>query len=346
MRSWATGLVMKGDPMVLVITDTGLIWNKENPFLKKYKDIVLVVCLEGEKVTDEYECFVSPFEREALTADAYGINTPKFKALASVARELNNTFSYHDDIVFLTDNEPTTLYPYYALKDLVKYHKLHLVTVPPMDFEEKRKKLVYREILADMSRLDSVLYYDINRKLQEVEKGAEIQGFLKDVRDDLGNMMPRFLNGIYHMYEGPCYFDFSSMEYVLLKEGFNSIDISNREKRVTDIDFPLHRVFCTLGRAEMPSYPEEGEEIKEVIERPTPRLDGKKICNILREQRIKLAKANNIVFESEECPSIGPCAGTCDKCDAEAEFLWKEMKKIPEEKRVYPYFDPAEEVTI
>ena len=74
--------------------------------------------------------------------------------------------------------------------------------------------------------------------------------------------------------------------------------------------------------------------------------DGKKICNILREQRLRLAEANGIPFSSEECPSIGPCAGTCEKCDREAVYLRLEMLRIPKEKRVFPQFDPAEEVLI
>lgn len=51
--------------MRLVITDTGFVWNQDNPFLEKYKDIVLVVCLGGKAVTDKYACFVSPFINEA-----------------------------------------------------------------------------------------------------------------------------------------------------------------------------------------------------------------------------------------------------------------------------------------
>ena len=55
-----------------------------------------------------------------------------------------------------------------------------------------------------------------------------------------------------------------------------------------------------------------------------------------------IAAANGIDFESEECPSVGPCAGTCAQCDSEAEYFRREMSKIPEEKRVYPQFDVKE----
>lgn len=43
--------------MRIVVTDTGNIWNHENLFLEQFKDIVLVVCLNGKEVTDKYECF-------------------------------------------------------------------------------------------------------------------------------------------------------------------------------------------------------------------------------------------------------------------------------------------------
>lgn len=41
------------DSMRIVVTDTALIWNHTNPALKQFKDIVLVVCLDGKQVTEE-----------------------------------------------------------------------------------------------------------------------------------------------------------------------------------------------------------------------------------------------------------------------------------------------------
>ena len=192
-----------------------------------------------------------------------------------------------------------------------------------------------------------MLYFDTNQTLERIDEDLKISEFFDYVRDELGNMMPRFLNGINRM-EGsvPCYFDFSSMEYVSLKDGSNSIIKSSAKREETEIDFPIERIMCTLGRVIEPSYPTDEEYVKDTVEKPDARLDGKRICNILREQRIKLAEANNITFESEECPSIGACAGTCEKCDTEAEYLREEMRKIPVNQRVYPAFDPGEEVSL
>ena len=157
--------------------------------------------------------------------------------------------------------------------------------------------------------------------------------------------MPRILNGIHHMEETPCYFDFASEEYVPLRNGFDRIDITKRNEIVSEVDFPMMRAFSTLGLiCRPPSYPDEDEDVKKEIEKPVARVDGKKVCNVLREQRIRLAAANNIPFESEECPSIGACAGTCEKCDKESSYLREQLQMIPEEKLVYPQFDPVEEV--
>lgn len=48
--------------MRILITDENMIWTPDNPALKPYAEIVLVVCLNGKAVTDKYECFVTPYD--------------------------------------------------------------------------------------------------------------------------------------------------------------------------------------------------------------------------------------------------------------------------------------------
>ena len=151
------------------------------------------------------------------------------------------------------------------------------------------------------------------------------------VRDDLGELLPKILPLIRDHEGGHSFFDFASAKYVNLKDGFDNLDFSM--ENVTEDFIPKREEFRSLGICFMPVY-------------PVARLDGKKICNILREQRKKLAALNHISFESEECPSIGPCAGTCEKCDRESVYLAQEMQKIPCEKRIYPQFDPEKELNL
>ncbi len=330
--------------MKIIITDSGLIWNERNPYLKKYKDVVLVVCLNGKKVTDEYECFISPYKR-SMNADKYGVADQRLIALASVAQELNNMLSYHDDIVILADCEPRSLYPYFVLKDIFEYNNLHLVTTSPLFFEDINIIKGHRSMLEDLSKLDSLLYYDINKELTENPKETKMDEFVGMITDKMGELLPHILNEINRMHDFPSFFDFNSLSYIPLEKGYDTL-IKKKIKKSTELDFKLMKEYCTLGLIMPPLYPDNDEYTKKEVERPVARIDGKRVCNILRRQRIKLAEANNIPFESEACPSIGPCAGTCEKCDRESKYLRKAMNKIPEDKRVYPQFNPIEEVTL
>ncbi|KXB60228.1 hypothetical protein [Lachnoanaerobaculum saburreum] len=75
------------------------------------------------------------------------------------------------------------------------------------------------------------------------------------------------------------------------------------------------------------------------VDKPVAREDGKDVCKKLRDYRKQLAAMNNIEFISEECGHVGPCAGTCDKCDEESKYLSDELSKIPEEKQRIPRFE-------
>lgn len=96
---------------------------------------------------------------------------------------------------------------------------------------------------------------------------------------------------------------------------------------------------ATLGLLCDFSYPNDGQEAKTTVQQLHPRLDGKKICERLKEMRIRLAEANGIKLETVECSSIGPCAGTCERCDMEIKYLQEELFKIKEEDRKYPQID-------
>lgn len=48
---------------------------------------------------------------------------------------------------------------------------------------------------------------------------------------------------------------------------------------------------------------------------------GKAICKSLKELRKRIADANEIPFDIEECTYQGSCRGTCPKCDSELKYL-------------------------
>lgn len=52
---------------------------------------------------------------------------------------------------------------------------------------------------------------------------------------------------------------------------------------------------------------------------------GKAICNQLKDIRKQIASENDIPLEEHECHYDGPCKGTCPRCDAELQYLEKEL---------------------
>lgn len=54
---------------------------------------------------------------------------------------------------------------------------------------------------------------------------------------------------------------------------------------------------------------------------------GKRICQALKELRKRIADANEIPFQMDDCSHRGDCLGTCPKCEAELRYLMKAIDK-------------------
>ncbi len=55
---------------------------------------------------------------------------------------------------------------------------------------------------------------------------------------------------------------------------------------------------------------------------------GKKICNILKDIRKKIANDNNIEYNPKECTHKGECMGTCPACEQEVRYIENELFKL------------------
>lgn len=55
--------------------------------------------------------------------------------------------------------------------------------------------------------------------------------------------------------------------------------------------------------------------------------NGKNICKHLKNVRQQIAKDNDIPLEEHECQYEGPCNGTCPRCEAELQYLEKELNR-------------------
>lgn len=171
--------------------------------------MLLIVCIEGKAVTDKYECFVSPYEHVDEGIDKFGVEDPRYKALKSVAGDLNGFLGYHDDVLFLTDGNPESLYPFYVIKDRNKYNDLHLCTVSPWRIGDKRRIKVHEDLLSDLSSLTSILYIDSDKYLDNAVKDATMKDVMQKVENDYVALLPTVVNSIGDL-DGKYYFDFST----------------------------------------------------------------------------------------------------------------------------------------
>ena len=318
--------------MKIVITDSGILWHYGNPILKKYKDLVLMVCLYGSKVTDEYECFICPRKSVGLGM-SMGVGSRVYNDLEDVAEELYDKLRFEDDILFLTDGDPASLYPYYIIKNRRHHMNIHLWASPPLSVEGKFRMKAHEDMLSDLSGVKSVCYIDTQDYLKNEYKN--FGAFLEDVQNYFEEIFPIVLDGISKL-ENESYFDLASKTYIPLGKISGEEAILKSTEYLLDKDEYTDNTYLIEGMVDIPEYQRSDKSKKDIIYRQVARIDGKKICNTFREYRFKLAQMNSIEFNSEECSYVGACAGTCEKCDEEAKYLSMKLSEIPKEKQRIP----------
>lgn len=352
--------------MIIFITDEGRYWNHHNPILEKYADCIVVVCLNGKKVTDKYKCIVSPYKYEdELGLMDYRVSNQKYQALQSIYEELRCACSHCEDIVFLTDAEPQSLYPYLVLKDDEKYNKgynkMHLWCMSPWKFEGERRKTIYKELEKDIDKLTSLHYVDGNKFLEQLDGNLTIIEAMSKCQEWLNAMFPGALYEIENEMNvsGRYYYDLDKKRYVSTKDSYfkalktkaikeeaakkepSKKKIGKKElaKRKSEEKSMSTQKDSDVRKRKTFGYPNSGKMVKAMVEQLHPRLEGKEICMQLKKMRQALADENGIKFQTVECPSTAPCAGTCEYCDMEITYLAEQLAQIKEEERKYPKYE-------
>ena len=326
--------------MRIIVTDVGRYWNHESPILEKYAECVLVVCLNGKKVTDKFECFVSPYKQDEEGIEDRSVLSKKYQTLKSVKRELRQIYGYNEDILFLTDNEPQSLYPYLVLKDNQEYNKMHLWCMSPWKFDLYQRRKDYFELLHDIEKLQSLLYVDSNALLSKMDKDITLPDLTNFCVEYFSKLLPGVLYDIAENIRlgKHYYYDFGVNRYIQAENSYDAYLAAKPldEKKVEEYHPNLS--FLDLGLIIPNRYPNDDEDTKKTVRQPLPRIDGKQVCEKLKKMRKSLADANGIKYKGVDCSSTGPCAGTCPCCDREICRLQAALQKIPEEERVYPKF--------
>ena len=326
--------------MRIVITDQNDIWNHKNPLLEKYKDAVLVVCLGGQEVTDKYECFVCPDEEpencNRVSNNFREIGDSRCRKLCANADYLNSFFPCDEDVIILGDQNIESLYPFLALKNSEFSRKLHLCAERPWYFLNDKLKEQYQILLSDLTSLTTLFFIDARVILSKAEPGSKHEVVKKMETDIYEKYLPKILYGIQELQWERAYYDFYADGYVPLDKGCDMLKMVREYKDYDPVKIEASPKPFLMGDIRIVVDDYRHTSNQEKAEAIAPRLDGKEVCNYLRDLRMELAHANRIPFSSEECLSYGPCAGTCAKCDREATYLFDKLRRIPKEQRIYP----------
>ena len=186
------------------------------------------------------------------------------------------------------------------------------VATKPFTFEGRRRRMIAEKYISELKKnVDGFILISDDYLLHTLDKKIHMMDAFRVVDDSIRQCV-------------------QSVSDMLSIPGLMNIKFKKINLPLSNSNIPVDKDKALMVEILGPKCNQE------VTEDLMPRSDGKKVCSYLRSIRIRLAKANNIPFESEPCTFNGECAGTCEKCDHEAAYLRDELNKIPEENRKYP----------
>ncbi len=295
--------------MKIIMMDRGEIWKPDMLAMAKWSKQILVV--------------------DAVTKDM------EHNKLQFLAKKLAFQVRKEKEILFLADNNPKSLYLVLEMRRYCKNTRMHLWAMEPLDTSSKEELGMFHDMMQQMNHVQSIIYYNSDMYLQHEKSASNTQELWEKIREDFSRYLPIVIEKLpWAEDNGNYYFDFYMESFFLVESGYMEALHARRQLRQRE-QKPEGQLYMVMG-LQVPGRYFDTSNPKEYAEQLVPRYDGKELCNMLCQMRIILAKANHINLHISECPSTGPCAGTCEKCDKELHILMSKLEDIPEEERVYP----------
>lgn len=317
--------------MKIIISSPNAFWNIDMECMKNIKkDIILLQFEEVQKIDSVYTIDVS------VPAYGLGQNPGKNRGgrnYVEVKKHLPEILQYierGEDVLILADINPQSVIIFDLLRMMTdgKNFKLHFWGIVPFHFEVKHRKTTYLDLLNRKGRVKSLHIKYADDFLATVDRRSTISQVLEKIKHDLEMEFPAVLNAIDTFKSDLMYFyDNQSKRYVDVALSLEK----NKKKNFSD------DLRVVMGEISVKYNPFSEEKM--LIEQQVGRINGKKICQKLRQLRIDFAEANEIPYESDDCCYEGACAGTCEKCDSELKYLYNMIDSHPEKEPVYPYLE-------
>lgn len=238
------------------------------------------------------------------------------KTRLPLTNQVEPLVSENKDIVILSDINTDILNVLNILQKSNYSGNIHLIL--PLPFGKITKGTMQYKTLSNLSKVKSVAIYDpykLAMKKYHTIDNATIKKVINEQTSHLLNELEsieRNIENVSNKYR----FDFDKNIYVQTKllKIVDNYETNHSHNIQSNPNFHYRN-------------DDENPLIKSV-KAPSPRPDGKVICNQLRAIRKKFAKLNGIDYNFKECTYNGPCAGTCIACDNEANELRELAKNL------------------
>lgn len=224
--------------------------------------------------------------------------------------------SENKDIVILSDIKADILNVLNIIQKLNYSGNIHLIL--PLPFGKITKGTMQYKILSNLSKVKSVAVYDpykLAMKKYNTIDNATIEKVINEQTSHLLNELESIERNIENV-SNKYFFDFDKDIYVQTK----SLKMVDNYETTNSHNIQSNPNFHYRNDDENP--------LINSAKAPSPRPDGKEICNQLRAIRKEFAKLNGIDYNFKECTYNGPCAGTCIACDNEANELRELTKNL------------------
>lgn len=224
--------------------------------------------------------------------------------------------SENKDIVILSDIKADILNVLNIIQKSNYSGNIHLIL--PLPFGKITKGTMQYKTLSNLSKVKSVAVYDpykLAMKKYNTIDNATIEKVINEQTSHLLNELESIERNIEND-SNKYFFDFDKDIYVQTK----SLKMVDNYETTNSYNIQSNPNFHYKNNDENP--------LINSVKAPSPRPDGKVICNQLRAIRKEFAKLNGIDYNFKECTYNGPCAGTCIACDNEANELRELTKNL------------------
>lgn len=224
--------------------------------------------------------------------------------------------SENKDIVILSDIKADILNVLNILQKSNYSGNIHLIF--PLPFGKIAKGTMQYKTLSNLSKVKSIAVYDpykLAMKKYNTIDNATIEKVINEQTSHLLNELESIERNIENV-SNKYFFDFDKNIYVQTKllKIVDNYETNHSHNIQSNPNFHYRN--------------DDENPLINSVKAPSPRPDGKVICNQLRAIRKEFAKLNGIDYNFKECTYNGPCAGTCIACDNEANELRELAKNL------------------